>query len=1114
MNRTEAVGVLAAGRRRWAGPCLPWLLAAFVCAGWADTAQAQLGLSRDVPSQTYFANLDIFYDGDYRNALNGFSREVGGAIKTVQARWIDSICYYTMLGECHYQMGNLTQAMAAYNTAMQVYLANSNWLMQVDFSQSLKPGASANITPWGASKRQLRVAIFNPKLKMTVGSNNAAQVASQGGVLSQPQIIAVNAREIVRCTTLALRRRRELLGAACEHDPLTKKLVATLAARPGQRNNWSEAWIDVQLGLAHVSENKIPQAMLTLQRSVAAAGQYDHPLTCVALLELGRLALEAGDFPGAAELCAEASYSAAQFGDYGVLEEAFRYGLQAHLRGNAAGVYPPLVVATNWANSQGFRQLKASLLVLTAENLAHLRDPNRAGVLLTQARATMARRAMLNGRLGARLNFTTALVNYQKGVSGPGDVALAAALKYQQQGGSHRLFELTMADQLATQQVVTSRAAKSLYQIVLREPTAADWESDPLETLSVLMSPHPGPYERWFTLTVDRQSELDEALEIADRARRHRFFSTLPLGGRGLALEWLLAAPDAALDNPQLLERRSLLGRYPEYDQLARKAEELRQAIHAIPLDDEDQAETRTKLVRDLGEVSATQMLQLRALSLRREPSAFVFPPLRKTADVRKALPAKHGLLAFFRAGSQLYGFLVTKDRSAVWLVPSPAGVTKQTAALLRELGQFDGNREVETAKLKDDGWKELAGNLLDSLMKGSGVNLGQNIEELVIVPDGDLWYVPFEALQVSTKDGADREALLDKMRIRYAPTVGLAVADGRTRSRSANLGVVLGKLFPRDKAAVAEKAFEEIEKETPEAVALSAPWPQPLPALGVQLDRLLVLDDLTNLAGGPYDWSPIQVPGGRGAGSLAQWMSLPLGGPELLVLPGFHTGAENGMKRTSSLGAGNDVFLSVCGLLASGSRTVLLSRWRTGGASSVTAMGEFLRDSTKLEPAEAWKKSLTNVRQATLDAAREPRLRRMPVGETLKAEHPFFWAGYLLVDPGRVGAYTQPAAAPGAKPKPPAAQPAGNGKAAAPKPPAAAPAAGAKKVSPVTPLGNDPPDAEVKPADEPAAEEPAEADAPKADGAVEPEAEPSDSLDSLDTPVDKEADVDADIPD
>lgn len=1021
MHRTETAGaprgVQPKRRVSRLGVALALLLA------WPQPAQAQVGF-RDFPSATYFAAFGDFYDGDYRTAAESFRAEVRGARKTVQARWIDSICYYSMLGECFYQMGQLPQAMDAYNSALQVYLANANWMLQVNFAQALKPGQSANISPWGASKRQAVVPIYSPTLSITVGAFNANQVVQQGGVLGQPQIMPINAREIVRCTTLAIRRRRELLGVACEHDPLTKKLVTTLAARPGQRNNLSEAWIDVQLGLAHACENKIPQAMLTLQRGVVAMGQFDHPLTCVALLELGRLTLEAGDFPGAAELFAEASYSAAQFGDYGVLEEAFRYGLQAHLRANAAGVYPPLVRATAWANSQNLRQLKASLLVLTAENLAQVGENERAGVALTQARATMARRNMLLGRLGARLNFITALVNYQKGLGPPGDAALAAALTYQQQG-SHRIYELTVADQLATQSGVTSRAAKALYQTVLREPTPADWSADPLETLSVLMHAHAGPYERWFELVASSKSELELALEIADRARRHRFYSSLPLGGRALALEWLLEAPETALDNQQVLERRDLLGRYPQYEQLSRRAAELKRSIRAIPLDADDQAETRAKLVSDLGEVSLAQVTQLRALALRREPSSFVFPPLRKTADVRKALPPGHALLAFFRTSRQLHGFLLTADRYSAWNLPTSGGVAKQTAALLRELGQFDGNREIETAKLSDDGWKEQAGELLDAIMKGSGVNLGQSIDELVIVPDGELWYVPFEALHFSGKEGEDRQALAEKVRIRYAPTMGLAVPDGRPRRRTANLGVALGRLFPRDKPEVAEKAFELLEQQVPGAVALSAPFPQPLPSWGVQLDQLVVLDDLANLAGGPYDWAPMQVAGGRGAGSLAQWMALPLGGPDVLVLPGFHTAAEQGMKRMPGVGAGNDVFLSVCGLLASGSRTVLLSRWRTGGATSVAATADFLKELSTLGPAAAWHKSLAGVRQATLDPEREPRLRRMPAGQKLKAEHPFFWGGYLLIDPGSVNQDDDPAADPAANPKPAPAKPA-----------------------------------------------------------------------------------------
>ena len=40
----------------------------------------------------------------------------------------------------------------------------------------------------------------------------------------------------------------------------------------------------------------VQQAASLLEHAILAAGEYDHPLTSTALLELGRLALEAGDY--------------------------------------------------------------------------------------------------------------------------------------------------------------------------------------------------------------------------------------------------------------------------------------------------------------------------------------------------------------------------------------------------------------------------------------------------------------------------------------------------------------------------------------------------------------------------------------------------------------------------------------------------------------------------------------------------------------------------------------------------------------------------------------------------------------------------------------------------
>ncbi len=77
----------------------------------ADAALGQLG-RRKTPTDIYYAGFAPFYDGDYRAALRIFQSESRGSIKTAQSRWIDSICYETMCGECYFQMGQFDKALA------------------------------------------------------------------------------------------------------------------------------------------------------------------------------------------------------------------------------------------------------------------------------------------------------------------------------------------------------------------------------------------------------------------------------------------------------------------------------------------------------------------------------------------------------------------------------------------------------------------------------------------------------------------------------------------------------------------------------------------------------------------------------------------------------------------------------------------------------------------------------------------------------------------------------------------------------------------------------------------------------------------------------------------
>ena len=178
-----------------------------------------------------------------------------------------------------------------------------------------------------------------------------------------------------------------------------------------------------------------------------AAGEFDHPFTGMAFLELGRLALLAADYNAATNYFAEATYAAGIFNDPTTLEEAFRYGQTTHLMSNKPGLYPPLTAAIVWAKANNLRQLNVSAEILMAENYCVLEEPQMAVNLLNTAATTMVRRAMSLGKMGARLNYIAALAAYQQQNIELGDQKLSLAMSFQKTG-SLRLFHIALADEL------------------------------------------------------------------------------------------------------------------------------------------------------------------------------------------------------------------------------------------------------------------------------------------------------------------------------------------------------------------------------------------------------------------------------------------------------------------------------------------------------------------------------------------------------------------------------------------------------------------------------------------------------------------------------------------
>jgi hypothetical protein len=284
-------------------------------------------------------------------------------------------------------------------------------------------------------------------------------------------------------------------------------------------------------------------------------------------------------------------------------------------------------------------------------------------------------------------------------------------------------------------------------------------------------------------------------------------------------------------------------------------------------------------------------------------------------------------------------------------------------------------------------------------LLEKSNVDLAGNFEEIVIVPDGALWYLPFEALFVGK--GEHQKSLISQARVRYAPTVGLAIPYSRSHKPRPNTGVVLGKLHPQDDEKVATAAFEQLGHVMGGSFALPRSLPAASSLYRMLLDGLIVLDDIEP-GDGPYDWSPAQLDRGKPGGALASWFPLPWGGPEQIVLPGFHTAAETGLRKGSS--SGEDLFLSLCGLMSAGARTILISRWRPAGQTSIDLVREFEQELPHVSPAEAWQRSVQIAASTPIEPEHEPRVKKSSShGDPPNASHPFFWSAYMLVDSGVV---------------------------------------------------------------------------------------------------------------
>jgi tetratricopeptide (TPR) repeat protein len=1005
--------------------------------------------AREIPTQEYFAiSLHRCFEGNFDKALADFNHDLQRAVKIPNVNgqmflWLDSLCYWVMCGECHYQTARYDDAMQAFNNALQIYLQQPEWLKNITYAgnPSLLPRQPF---VWGRSERTGAVGDFRHCKFQIYQENinlvNLSQLGHQGTALTKnAQLSSIHADEIVSRMALMIRRRSEILGALSKYDPETKLLLEVLGNRPCLPNHFTGAWVDVLHGLTLAAMGDDASAETQLQKGLLMLGQLDHHLTPVALNELGNIAVRANKPEEAVKHYLESSFSAYLARDPILLGETFRNMANAQRLIDKTKTYPPLQAALNFFGMQ--KDVSPMILVPLCHELAE--DAFTAGnakaaiTFYNQAAALLKGRNMAdtvhgarNYYLGAMIAYATASADYQNGkpmnlAIQNGDKNLETALLFMRQRGSLWLYQLNILETLfqqgkiTTRGPITMRIADELYDFLLRDPNTLDWMLQPMESLAAMTFTPPTAFQRWFYVALQR-GDREKAFEISERARRAVFFSSFNLGARLFSLRILFEGGNANIPPERILERQTLSLDFAGFGELSNQVRAVRTQLQSVPLVPQNpaQIEQQRKLLRELETLSLAQEAMLRSMALTRTRTSNIFPPVMTLEQIRKELPEKTAMLVFTESLGTLYGFLIDSRNLTMWTIiqePKTDSLSKLITDYLTGLGNRDINYQLTVKDLSDPNgkWKEAGSKLLNRLLGNEPRPV--QFTELVIVPTGQLWYVPFESMTVKT--GADYRPLIaagrEPLTIRYAPTASLGIPRKTGRSVAAETLAVYGKLVSKDSPEAALNAIDRyvkagIQHLIPMPAITNEPFPSSASAFAAQIKQLLILDDIPIPANGlPLSWSPFNADRAKLKNSVASWLTLPWGGPELIILPGFHTPAEFSLKSPRSgskpILNGEDLFLSAMTLQACGAQTILLSRWRTGGRASYDLVEEFLKNYSRMASAESWRQAVMTVGGEALHLDEEPRVRTEAGVEPPMANHPFFWGAFMLIDSGDV---------------------------------------------------------------------------------------------------------------
>ena len=509
------------------------------------------------------------------------------------------------------------------------------------------------------------------------------------------------------------------------------------------------------------------------------------------------------------------------------------------------------------------------------------------------------------------------------------------------------------------------------------------------------------PDVEWYALTIRGRAllasqqavaasqEFDRAIEVIEKLRalaggdeleRQRFFSDkLDPYFESVTLAIRAGHTEKALQYAERSKARVLFDALKSGRSLA---------MDRLPPDDRRrEQELRTKLVilndRIRKDAAASVALESQRTAARFEYEAFraaklggvAIPGAGSGADVtveiaRKLAGSSGVVLEYVTMAGRTLVFAITGATARCYWLPYPSA---RLQAMSREFRERIASRDLRAA--------ESARALYEALIGPAAVHLAKK-QELIVIPDGFLWDVPFHAIQ--PRDG---KWLIEEMAVAYAPSLAVLAAarPGAERRRTAAptllaFGNPTSSLPPLPDGEEQVKRIAALYGPSRSSVHLGAAAQET--AFKAEAGRYSVVHvaahGILSEENGMYSHLALSNAAKTGQdGLLEAWeiMSLKLRN-DLVVLSACETA-----RGTVSQGEG--MIGLAWAFQVAGSPSLIVSQWKVESASAMELMVGFHRNWI----ASGYRSKASALREAMLEVLRKPEF-----------SHPFYWASHVLV--------------------------------------------------------------------------------------------------------------------